>query len=586
MSLEETGVKLVTEGESQFLSTMKKAEDASSGFGKTLSKVAEGIAQGFGQSLFNAVSKGIGAIPNLMEGAVKTTMEWGQSLDGIGDVLGTTTDQSAGLAVMFKTIGGSTEQLTGAVALMTKGLTSANGELGPTGKALKGLGINFQDAKGKILPATEIFQMVADKIGNMPDGLEKTSLMMDIFGKSGKEMGDALGAAANGGMNAYIQQAKAMGLAIDPEQVIENQKAWETMKLVFMGLSVQLGTALLPAIMWVSKEITALASNPAVKEWITNFIGYITQAVEWVKEQWPIVSKTFADVFGKVQSSISTVQNIIKSFLDIVQGWWKQNGETIMGVVNSMWERVKGLFDAASRFIQALIGAALKVIEAFWQAHGDTIMGIVQWLWDTVQTIFNTAISVITDIFNAFTALLQGDWDGFVAYLLKAWETLWVAIKTAAEVAWNALSSWLSGVLKQIIDKFTSIDWGQVGRNIIDGIGGALRNGWNYLTNLVSNLANELFEAAKRALGIASPSRLFEGIGINMMLGMGKGIVEGSAVPIQATSQAAMSSAASVSAGPSNYQYSYATNYNLNLTTQQTSQSVQNSFAIMRMLAG
>jgi phage-related protein len=586
MGLEEVGAKLVLEGESQFTSSMKRAEDQSSGFGRTLSKVADGIAQGFGQALFGAVSKGIGAIPGLLEDAVKTTMEWGQSLDSIGDVLGTTTEQSAGLASMFKTIGGSTEQLTGAMAKMTAGLLDAKGDLGPTGTALKGLGIEFRGAKGKMLPATDIFQMVADKIGNMPDGLEKTSLMMDIFGKSGKEMGDALGAAANGGMNAYIDQAKAMGLAIDPEQVIENQKAWETMKLVFMGLSVQLGTALLPAIMWVSKEITALASNPAIKEWITSFTGYITQAVSWVKEQWPIISQTFVTVFGQVQSSIGFVQGIIKSFLDIVQGWWKQNGEAITGTVNSMWDRVKGLFDAASRFIQALIGAALKVIEAFWQTHGNTIMGIVQWLWDTVQAIFNTAISILTSIFQAFTDALEGDWEGFKTNLLTAWDTLWTLIKSAAVTAWDALSNWLSGVMKEIIAKFNNTDWGQIGRNIMDGIGNALRNGWNYLTTLVSNLANELFEAAKKALGIASPSRLFEGIGINMMLGMGKGISEGSAVPIQATQQAAMSSAASVSAGPSNYQYSYATNYNLNLSTQQTSQNVQQSFAIMRMLAG
>ena len=73
------------------------------------------------------------------------------------------------------------------------------GGLGKSGQALADLGIDYHDASGNIKSANVLFQEVSDKMGPMEDGLNKTQLMMDIFGKSGKEMGDLLGAAANGG---------------------------------------------------------------------------------------------------------------------------------------------------------------------------------------------------------------------------------------------------------------------------------------------------------------------------------------------------------------------------------------------------
>ena len=614
MGLEEVGAKLVLEGQSQFISGMKQAENASSGFGKVLSKVAEGIAQGFGQSLFNAVSRGIGAIPDLMQSAMKATMEWGQGLDDIGDVLGTTTKEGAGLASMFKTIGGDSKQLTSAMALMTKGLTNVDGTLGPTGKSLAALGINFRDAKGKMLPATKIFQLVADKLGPMPEGLEKTSAMMDIFGKSGKEMGDALNAAANGGMDAYIQQAEAMGLAIDPEQVIENKKSFETLKLVFTGLAVQLGTSLLPAIQWVTKEITKLASNPAIKEWIKSFTGYITQAVTWVQTQWPIISETFINVFSIIQSTIDDVKRIIQSFLSTIQGWWADNGDKITSTTSTMWNGVKGLFSAAAKFIQTLISKALEVIQAFWQAHGENIMRIVNWLWTTIQTIFNTAISIVTSIFTAFTALLEGDWDGFTKNMLAAWDTLWVLIRSAAEGAWAILSEWFTTVIHQLLAFFLNTDWGRIGSEIINGIWNGIKGGWDWLVGKVRELASSMLAAALSALqgsgnvgnvgngGIIPQSGgNYTGVGAKPKRG-GEQFASGGQFTIpmgfgyEGFNLGGMATASggetvtitpkNVSAGPSTYNYNYSTNYNLNLSTQESQQSVRQSFAMMKMLAG
>lgn len=70
-----------------------------------------------------------------------------------------------------------------------------------------------------------------------------------------------------------------------------------------------------------------------------------------------------------------------------------------------------------------------------------------------------------------------------------------------------------------------SQNWKSVGSNICTGIGNGINAGWSWLKTKVSNLAKSLLNAAKSALGIHSPSRLFrDQVGLNIGYGVGEGI--------------------------------------------------------------
>ena len=67
--------------------------------------------------------------------------------------------------------------------------------------------------------------------------------------------------------------------------------------------------------------------------------------------------------------------------------------------------------------------------------------------------------------------------------------------------------------------------WSGVGSNICNGIANGISSGWSWLKNKVSSLASSLLSAAKSALGIHSPSRLFrDEIGLNIGYGVGEGV--------------------------------------------------------------
>jgi hypothetical protein len=211
--------------------------------------------------------------------AVKTTMDWGESLKDVTLKLGGTTEQAAGYKLMSDAAGMSVDDFTRSLDLMGKNLELVNGKEGNAAKEMDNLHITYRNADGTFLDSTVIFQNVADKLSLMQDGQEKTRIEMDIFGRSGASMGLLLENAANGGMQKYIDQAKAMGLALSPTQVdnIKNlSESMNTLKDQATGIAVIFGSAMIPAVQgvvsWIGNLVTSI--TPAIAQF-GQFLGIL-----------------------------------------------------------------------------------------------------------------------------------------------------------------------------------------------------------------------------------------------------------------------------------------------------------------------
>ena len=211
--------------------------------------------------------------------AVKTTMDWGESLKDVTLKLGGTTEQAAGYKLMSDAAGMSVDDFTRSLDLMSKNLELVSGKEGNAAKEMDNMHITYRNADGTLMDSTVIFQNIADKLSTMADGQEKTRIEMDIFGRSGAQMGLLLENAANGGMQHYIDQAKAMGLALSDTQVEQIKHLNEdlaTMKDQFTGIAVILGSAMVPAvdalIGWIGRLVTSL--TPAIQQF-GQFLGVV-----------------------------------------------------------------------------------------------------------------------------------------------------------------------------------------------------------------------------------------------------------------------------------------------------------------------
>jgi len=99
------------------------------------------------------------------------------------------------------------------------------------------------------------------------------------------------------------------------------------------------------------------------------------------------------------------------------------------------------------------------------------------------------------------------------------------AITAAAIAAWSTIVNAATRLYLRFKQRFNEIDWGSIGRSVIDGIKNGVLSAAAGLGHAAANAARRALDAAKRALGIQSPSMVAaEEVGRPLAMGIAMGI--------------------------------------------------------------
>jgi phage-related minor tail protein len=193
------------------------------------------------------------------------------------------------------------------------------------------------------------------------------------------------------------------------------------------------------------------------------------------------------------------------------------------------------------------IGAIAPVVAAIGAALSPllipilAIIAVVALLYAAWKTNFfgirDTAITVweaMKLVFQAFKAAFSGDWRQFGELLRQAWDLIWALIEQRISNAWNTIKQAAMNIVNGVRQAFT-IDWGELGRRIIDGIVNGLRNGIATVVQMARNVAQAAANAVRGFLGIKSPSQLMYNYGQMTAQGFANGMQAGGKMNIPAT---------------------------------------------------
>ncbi len=180
-----------------------------------------------------------------------------------------------------------------------------------------------------------------------------------------------------------------------------------------------------------------------------------------------------------LSSATGIVINLVK-YLDqhadqIVDGGIRLVESLITGIVNNL----PALITAAGQLIASFAGALLKRAPDLLRCGGDLLEALVNGLLHGIATLGEAALAMV--------AKLVGVWDGSYS------------------------------------------QWGNIGTNIVKGLWEGIKSGWNGLLAKVKGLVDLLPDIAKKALGIHSPSKVFDEIGVNTCKGLAQGLARGTA---------------------------------------------------------
>lgn len=216
-------------------------------------------------------------------------------------------------------------------------------------------------------------------------------------------------------------------------------------------------------------------------------------------------------LIAKVPQIVTTFANVINdNFPTILAKGVQLLGQLALGILQAVPDLISHIPD--------IVQAIVAVFTAYnWAALGKNIITFLK--------------NGITSMISAVTSAAKNVQNGIVNTIKNLPSTLSNLGKNAVSKLANAIASGISNIVgkaKNIVsgikNTFTSFSWGSIGSNIIKGIASGIAGAVGGLVNAAINAAKSAFNAAKKALGIHSPSRLFrDKIGKMMALGMGIG---------------------------------------------------------------
>lgn len=255
-----------------------------------IGSAAGGAIQSFGK--MGGVIGGVAAIGGgaaaalgaVSLGAIALATSTAESIAKMGELsqsTGISVGALSSLAFAGKTVGLSIEQVSGGLEKMDKAVLKAATSPAGAVSAFSRLHLSLRDVSGQIKPTEEIFGELAGRFSTMPDGITKTALAMQIFGRSGAEMLPMLN-KGKAGIDDLVKTAAALGIALDDQTVQASQKFKEslaTIEAAGQGLAIQLTKDLLPALQTVAEFlVSGLKDKNSTLSTLIDDVAWLTKA--------------------------------------------------------------------------------------------------------------------------------------------------------------------------------------------------------------------------------------------------------------------------------------------------------------------
>lgn len=568
---------------------VKKSTDKLSAFERTTSKIGRSMTKA-GTVMLGASA----AVGGSILAVGKSTADYAGDMYDMARGAGIGVEAFQKLAYAGRMSGVETEKLSASLVKFDRMVAEATGGNKTYMQTFEDLGIKIKDSAGNLRQPNEIFEDVADIFHNTEDGIGKTALAVELFGKSGADLIPMLN-DGKAGLKAFYAEAERLGLALSNEMIAKGDAFSDQLENIgeqVKGVKLQLGAALIPALSaatekiskvidkitkWVQEnpELAATIGNIAMTtgKWIA-ILGTAAIAISSVAFIILQFRKAFRAMSDAVTIGISIFKNIKNTFLVVdkaMKGYTKtQKLATVATKLFNKALKANPILTIISLIIA--LGAVVYSVIKNW----DKIAAWFKKLWDAIVGIFKAAWEAIKKVWSTVTGWFSNLWGGIKAGAGKAWEgikntinkaregvqkawgsvkgwfsNLWGNVKSGISNAWGGIKDWFSnlqpvewmrGAWENVGTFFENLgprfyEWG---KNLLQGL-------WNGITSMVDkivegmkNIGRRIANDFKSILGINSPSRLFAEYGLNITQGLVVGLDRGGAIVENATEGVAM----------------------------------------------
>jgi TP901 family phage tail tape measure protein len=429
--------------------------------------------------------------------------------------------------------GGTTELTTALGLLANVGIKGAEGGThlrniilslqSPTDEAAKKmqkLGLSVYDSQGKMRGLNDILSDLNSAMNGMTQG-QKDSIINQLFNKTDL-------AAVNGLLAAQGEQWDTLAAQIDSadgamgqmaETQIDNlQGAMTIMSSAFEGMQLavydELEPTLTEAVKWGTDCLTQLTT--ALSEGGPE--AMLAAAGEIISD---LAAGIAAQLPGLMQTGVEIITQLAQNLTDTMPAMLDTGAEVLaalaQGIINATPTLLTSATEIIAEFMLYLGDHADEIMDTGMQLLESLVIGIT----DNLPQLITAAAALIAKWAAALIAHLPDILKCGAAMLTTLVDGIVCSLENLAEAALACVAK-LVGVWDGSMD-----EWGHIGENIVSGLLNGIKGAWNSLTKWVSNGINGLVSGVKGRLGIHSPSKVFDEIGVQVCNGLAQGLDRG-----------------------------------------------------------
>ncbi|WP_418663544.1 phage tail tape measure protein [Alistipes putredinis] len=568
---------------------VKKSTDKLSAFERTTGKIGRSMTKA-GTVMLGASA----AVGGSILAVGKSTADYAGDMYDMARGAGIGVEAFQKLAYAGRMSGVETEKLSASLVKFDRMVAEAAGGNKTYMQTFEDLGIKIKDSAGNLRQPNEIFEDVADIFHNTEDGIGKTALAVELFGKSGADLIPMLN-DGKAGLKAFYAEAERLGLVLSDETTAKGDAFSDQLENIgeqVKGVKLQLGAALIPALSAAAEKISKVIDK--ITRWVQENPELVATIgnIAMTTGKWIAILGTAAIAIGSVTFIVGQFGKVFRIVSDSIKIGTKivseyKNGMLLFRMqyaLFSVWSKIAAagqwVFNTSLygcpvvwivAGIMAIIAAVVLLVKywdevaAWFKKLWDAIVGIFKAAWEAIKKVWSTVTGWFSNLWGRIKAGAGKAWDGIKNTISKAREgvqkawgsvkgwfsNLWGNVKSGISNAWGGIKDWFSnlqpvewmrGAWENVGTFFENLGprFYESGKNLLQGL-------WNGITSMVDkivegmkNIGRRIANGFKSILGINSPSRLFAEYGLNITQGLVVGLDRGGAIVENATEGVAM----------------------------------------------
>lgn len=240
---------------------------------------------------------------------------------------------------------------------------------------------------------------------------------------------------------------------------------------------------------------------PMLGELALNLILEIANGITTNAPQ--MVPKGIEILLGFISGIVDNLPKLLEAGLNMIMALAEGLINSLPTLIEQVPKIINAFFDSLDSFLPKILEAGIKLIIALGKGIIQSIPTIIANAGEIVKAILNVVTHL--NLFNAGKGIIKGLGNGL-----------------------KSVGSFIKDTAKSIVEMlkhpFSAGGWSDIGKNIVTGIANGLKSAGGAIVDAAKNAAKSALDAAKKFLGIHSPSTVFrDQVGKYMAEGMGIG---------------------------------------------------------------